>query len=650
MTFTLGRKLGLGFGILTALLLVLGAVSWYNASQGDKGVTEVSEMMKDTAVGGQMTQAMLMVRMNVKDFLITNSDHDLKQYEEWKAEFQKHLTTCEANFQNPKRRELIAEIRQDYEQYDATFSEVQEVIFERNRILTEVLSVVGKEVADGLKAEVYAANDRETSDKQLTHQLASTLFDVFEGRLYVMKYLSSSSKEAYERARSELEHAQTKIDELVTTLPDHDPLKATLIDLSNKINIYRENFAVFNDRLSQRNDLVHNTLDVLGPEIAAAGKEIQTSLEEDGQATEKAVHAAMSLAFIEIIAVLIASIVIAIIAGTWITRLVTKPISVLLQKFQYIADGDLTQRIEVKSNDEIGDLSHGFNALVTDLQKVMVEVNSTSNDVAAASTQIAAASEEMAQGMSEQQAQTSQAAAAVEEMSSSVVEVANKSADAASNANQAGEQASEGGEVVQKSVDGINAIALVVNESANAINALGERSEQIGQVVDVINDIADQTNLLALNAAIEAARAGEHGRGFAVVADEVRKLADRTTKATEEIADSITAIQKETRSAVERMEAGQSQVEEGVGYASKAGESLAGIVSSSRSVADMIQSIAAAAEEQSATASEISRTVESISAVSQQSAAGASQSSQAAQQLSAKSENLRTLVSRFKLD
>lgn len=149
---------------------------------------------------------------------------------------------------------------------------------------------------------------------------------------------------------------------------------------------------------------------------------------------------------------------------------------------------------------------------------------------------------------------------------------------------------------------------------------------------------------------LEAARAGEHGRGFAVVADEVRKLADRTTKATEEIADSIKAIQSETTQAVDRMNAGTDQVSAGVSKATDAGESLKKIVESAQSVATKIQSIAAAAEEQSAASEEVSRNVESISAVTKQASEGAGQAASAAAQLSAKAEQLQVLVGRFKVN
>ncbi|QDU71008.1 methyl-accepting chemotaxis protein [Mucisphaera calidilacus] len=334
-----------------------------------------------------------------------------------------------------------------------------------------------------------------------------------------------------------------------------------------------------------------------------------------------------------------------------INRSIQKPLRHLAERFKDIAEGegDLTQRVRYKNKDEIGEVSGYFDLFMDRLHKTISEVSSATEQVAASAGQIASSSRQVTDQAHDQTQQLTQISSAVEEMSSSVVEVAKKSSDANQNAEQAGDKAQEGGDIVRQTVTGINGIADMVRDAAVAVDALGERSEAIGEVIAVINDIADQTNLLALNAAIEAARAGEHGRGFAVVADEVRKLADRTTKATEEIAESIKTIQVETKSVVGRIEAGTEQVSEGVQLAERAGGSLEEIVTGSQQVAAMIQSIAAAAEQQSSAAEEISHSLDSISGTTRVSAESASQASEAAGDLASQADRLRSMIGQFKI-
>lgn len=315
-----------------------------------------------------------------------------------------------------------------------------------------------------------------------------------------------------------------------------------------------------------------------------------------------------------------------------------------------MATGDLTVRITSTYKGDHQIIKNSVNGMAESFSKALSEVTEAVQATASASNEISSSSEEMAAGAQEQSAQTSEVASAVEQMTKTIMETTKNSSRAAEAAKNSGVIAKEGGKVVNETIEGMNRVALVVKKSADTVQALGKSSDQIGEIIQVIDDIADQTNLLALNAAIEAARAGEQGRGFAVVADEVRKLAERTTKATKEIATMIKQIQKDTEGAVVSMKLGTEEVEKGKALADKAGQSLTEIIRGSEEVVDLVTQVAAASEEQSSAAEQISKNIEGISNVTNESTAGVQEIARASEDLSRLTINLQDLISKFKID
>ncbi len=312
-----------------------------------------------------------------------------------------------------------------------------------------------------------------------------------------------------------------------------------------------------------------------------------------------------------------------------------------------IAANDLTIQVEVKSEKDV--LGNSFKTMTANLTGMIRQLTDNAGQLVSAASEIASSSEQMSRGANDQTGQMSQISTAVEEMTATIVESSRNAGDATDASNTAASTATEGGEIVAETIQGMQRIAATVRESADSIAKLANSADQIGEIVSVIDDIADQTNLLALNAAIEAARAGEQGRGFAVVADEVRKLAERTGKATGEITDMIKGIQDETHEAVQSMEAGTAEVDNGRDLADKAGTSLSEIVSVSQRVMDMIRQIATAAEEQSAAAEQISKNVEQVTAITRETATGAEQSATAAEELNRQAEGMQEMVKQFKI-
>ncbi len=328
----------------------------------------------------------------------------------------------------------------------------------------------------------------------------------------------------------------------------------------------------------------------------------------------------------------------------------TESVHEMLNKMDKFAAGDLTVELYSDKDDEVAQFYAGFNQALQNMRHLLSSLITLINETASASNQISSSTEEMAAGAQEQSMQATEVASAVEEMTKTIMDTTKNSSSAAEAAKHAGTIAKDGGKVINDTIGGMNRIAEVVRKAAETVQTLGKNSDQIGEIIQVINDIADQTNLLALNAAIEAARAGEQGRGFAVVADEVRKLAEKTTKATKEIAAMIKQIQQDTEGAVVSMNQGTIEVEKGKQLADKAGYSLKEIIKGSEDVVDMATQVAAASEEQSATSEQISKNIEAISNVTQESASGVQQIARAAEDLNRLTLSLQELVAKFKIE
>jgi methyl-accepting chemotaxis protein len=337
---------------------------------------------------------------------------------------------------------------------------------------------------------------------------------------------------------------------------------------------------------------------------------------------------------------------------TWrITRGIVVPLHGVVVRAKEIAAHQLGGNALVSSShDEVGELTSAVNTMHASLRQVIESISQGAEHLASASEEISSGATQSADIAHTQADQTHQVATAMQEMSCTVQQVSENSQKAADSSHSAAQAARQGGQVVEETLATMRTIAESTRKVATRITELGKHSEKIGKIVAVIDDIADQTNLLALNAAIEAARAGEQGRGFAVVADEVRKLAERTTKATKEIAAMIESIQAETKSAVAAMELGSREVQVGVDKTAASGTALEEIIKMSEQVGDMISQIATAAAEQSSATEQINANVSQISSSTQESSAAAGQTAKACADLSDLALDLQRLVTQFKLE
>ncbi|MCU7494457.1 MAG: methyl-accepting chemotaxis protein [Ignavibacteria bacterium] len=328
----------------------------------------------------------------------------------------------------------------------------------------------------------------------------------------------------------------------------------------------------------------------------------------------------------------------------------TKNTGVLLNEMGKFANGDLTVSVNPENkNDDIGKLFLGFNQAADNLKKIILQVSDAVQKTVNSSSLILSGSEELASGAHLQNTQTSEIASAVEQMTKTIFENTKSVSEAANISKRTVELTSKGTEKVEMTKKGIKEIFDATNKTGQIITSLAGKTDQIGEIAQVIDDIADQTNLLALNAAIEAARAGEQGRGFAVVADEVRKLAERTTKATKEIAGTILSIQNESKEADGSMSRASVSVKEGMQLAEEVSQVLQEINSGIHNVADTIDLVASSSEEQSASSEQISKNIEQISNIAQQSATNSTEITNSAEELVRLMNTLSELIEKFNL-
>ncbi|RUO73508.1 methyl-accepting chemotaxis protein [Idiomarina ramblicola] len=375
-------------------------------------------------------------------------------------------------------------------------------------------------------------------------------------------------------------------------------------------------------------------------------------LEQEVTRIENNVDEALSEAVVEtIVASAIALLIIAALA-LFVVKGITQPLRNALNAMDRIAkgDGDLTQRLDTDSHDEMSELGQAFNNFADQVSEMVSNIRQSASSVNQSTQRLDKVLLNARDGVNEQQAESEQVATAINELATASHEVARSASEASNAAEQAEELVHSSNHLLTKAVNVIHGLADKVESGASEVDKLHEHSTEIGSVLDVIRGIAEQTNLLALNAAIESARAGEAGRGFAVVADEVRTLAKRTQDSTHEIESMIEQLQQGS----EKVSSVMSSIKEGsktsVAEAAEVESALANVLEAVNTINTQNAQIATAAEEQTSVSETINENMTKIVDIAKQTANGTEQAGEHMKELTNTAEQLENNVKRYRVN
>ncbi|MHA7809881.1 MAG: methyl-accepting chemotaxis protein [Marinobacter adhaerens] len=365
-----------------------------------------------------------------------------------------------------------------------------------------------------------------------------------------------------------------------------------------------------------------------------------------GEASSEGQSSSVTILVITAVAILISIGLFAV-----FLKMIISSIAALRDQLDNIAqgEGDLTQRIPVEMDDDLGKLAKSFNLVLENLQSMIGSIQQLTRELGTGATDLARAAKDNNDGVTRQTDSISMVATAINEMQSAIEEVAGNASRAAEITRDAEEKGKNGARIIRNSSEQVHRLAAQISKAVEVIRKLSDDSDNITSVLDVIRGIAEQTNLLALNAAIEAARAGEQGRGFAVVADEVRTLAQRTGQSTEDIQKMITTLQAGVADIVSVMETGSKEASETEKLATDAESELKAILEAMANIADVNTSVASATEEQTQVVDEINRSITEINDLATESASRSKDIDGISESLEGYARELESQTGRFRV-
>lgn len=523
---SVNRKLGVGFGLVLLLTLLITFTGWTGLSdvvnRGDKlgFISSLNELTKD-------------LRLARLDYEMRRGEQGPGAVNDLIGQLDTGLKTARTLIEQPADVAKIDQQLAAVSEYKQAFTAMIQAGANREDARSKLGATADNTVARVSEIEKSMLQGDSVADFDSVVGVSKLLQ---QARYQVRGYTYSGKADAEQPAMDAIANALNSLESLPSKLPPQHT--ANLQQASESLKAYRAAVSQFRDSQVATADALKR-MAAQGDILLDVSKKLtmsQTIVRDTDAASARQLlllATALALAF-------------GLIAAWTITRQIVIPLGQTLKVAERVAAGDLTHNLVSERQDELGQLQRAMQSMTLGLRELIGGISDGVTQIASAAEELSAVTEQTSAGVNSQKVETDQVATAMNEMTATVQEVARNAEEASEAAVAADQQAREGDKVVGEAIAQIERLALEVGNSTEAMGHLKRESDKIGSVLDVIKSVAQQTNLLALNAAIEAARAGEAGRGFAVVADEVRSLAQRTQKSTEEIEELIVGLQTGT--------------------------------------------------------------------------------------------------------
>ncbi|GAB1072755.1 MAG: methyl-accepting chemotaxis protein [Shewanella algae] len=673
MKLNVATRVIAGFAVVTLLLILLGAVSWFTNNEL-KNTTEVLQQLSIPALKstGELGETLSeQQRLVLVGYHVTKANKlppIQQQFASQKQNFKAQFASLSKLVQHePGLKEILPQVERNYQAFINTSERMmadhlsaleQQESLNKQR---DQLETTADDAASLLLDLMDLEQSQDTTEREIAASAAALDSNVTNVISTVYDLVATEERSKYEIIVKELSYIINEAEAKLEYISRHG---AGVID-ADVLNEMNSELGKLSQHLKGKNSIQAQKATQL--ELKANTQVALNQVETDKKNVNQAMGAlsgaietltneinAKTLASIDsasmqTLLVVLVAIVVAIAVSIAVVKPLTASLNRINQALNILASGDLTHKLDDSGQDEFAELSRNCNRLIDSLRGLIRGILDRSNQLAAAAEQTSAVTSQTTIGIQEQKSQVDQVATATTELSSSAQQVSHSADHALNQIKQADEEAQHMRMIAEENRRTIEALAEEVAKAGQVINKVHSDSDAIGSILDVIRGIAEQTNLLALNAAIEAARAGEQGRGFAVVADEVRNLASRTQESTQEIQQMIQVLQTGTQEAVAVMEQGRAQANSCVAKTEQANQALEAISESVHQAFDAGTQIANAAQEQNLVSQQVSEKLEHIALISEETASGADQTAQSSHQVAQLAEELQASVGEFKV-